>query len=177
MAAILRRAMDLTDLLDGHEPTADWLASDDAQRMLSDVSRRVDLYRRLHPGPDAEHGPLLRALLEHECAFRRATDAAPAADDDDSFENLYRCALLLFQLGRVEDVLPLWRAKHIDMDTGCGLDIQFLVGAGVDETLAFLAASSDPAAREAGAYIADCRLGGDFDDLPGWLAWRRAYFA
>jgi hypothetical protein len=43
----------------------------------------------------------------------------------------------------VHDVALLWQAKQINMDTGAGLDIQFLVGAGVEETIEYLRAKSD----------------------------------
>jgi hypothetical protein len=32
----------------------------------------------------------------------------------------------------------MWEAKNIDMDTGCGFDTQFMVGARVDETIEYL---------------------------------------
>lgn len=70
----------------------------------------------------------------------------------------------------------MWRAKQTNFDTGCGFDVQFLVGAGVEETLAFLARSDDPAASKAAEYIARCAKGGDFDGRDEWLAARCAYF-
>jgi hypothetical protein len=37
--------------------------------------------------------------------------------------------LLLYLVGDPADVAVMWEAKHINMDTGCGFDGQFLVGA------------------------------------------------
>lgn len=164
--------MPIDDLLDGHAPTEAWLATEDARRILSNADRRATVYRAMHPQPEPSHAPLLRALLAHEVAVR----SDPSGDDDDRFENLYWCGLLLSQIGDVRDVPTLWRAKKTDFDTGCGFDVQFLVGAGVEETLAFLARSEDPAASEAAAYISKCAKAGDFDDLAGWRAFRSGYF-
>ena len=93
------------------------------------------------------------------------------------FENLYWCALLLHQLGRLEDVLPLWRAKNTSFDTARGFDAEFLVGAGVEETIVFLDASPDPEAAKAHAYLTKCCNESVFDDLASWLVERRAYFS
>lgn len=164
--------MSINEFLDGHAPTEAWLATEDARRLLSDADRRATLYRAMHPQPETSHAPLLRALLAHEVAFR----SDPRGDDEDRFEHLYWCGLLLSQIGDVRDVLSLWRAKNTNFDTGCGFDVQFLVGAGVEETLAFLARSEDPAASEAAAYISECAKAGDFDDLDDWRAFRVGYF-
>jgi hypothetical protein len=164
--------MTVGDLLDGHAPTEAWLASDEAARLLADADRRTSLYRAMHPRADPAHAPLLRALLAHEVTFR----SDPIHDGDDRFENLYWCGLLLSQIGDVRDVPALWRAKRTNFDTGCGFDVQFLVGAGVPQTLAFLARSDDPAAREAAEYISKCAAAGDFDDLDDWLTGRCEYF-
>jgi hypothetical protein len=101
---------------------------------LSNPAFRAAIYAALHPRPTAEDRHLLRHLLELEMDHRRREEN----DDDVYFENLYWCGLLLYQLGVVEDVILLWRAKHVNMDTGIGFDVQFLVGAGVDKTLACL---------------------------------------
>ena len=73
------------------------------------------------------------------------------------------CAYLLFQFGRVEDSLLLWRAKATNNDTTCGLDVQLLVGGGLDETLQHLHSHSHPDAAEAAGYIEECRVAGDFN--------------
>ncbi|MGE0786407.1 MAG: hypothetical protein AB7S26_12125 [Sandaracinaceae bacterium] len=169
--------MSIEPLLDGHSPTEAWLATDDAARMLSDPVRRSQLYRAMHPQADAARGPLLRALLGHEVAFRTDDHFASHDEHEDRFENLYWCALLLSQIGEVQDVLALWRAKMTNFDTGCGFDVQFLVGAGVEPTLAFLTRSEDPVAPQAAEWIKRCAELGEFDWLDEWLAWRREYFA
>lgn len=53
--------------------------------------------------------------------------------------------LLCFQLfnhGSVEDSRLIWNAKHSSWDSSCSIDLEFALGGGVSETLAFLKASS-----------------------------------
>jgi len=113
---------------------------------------------------------LLRLLLDHESAYRRSDS------DGEFFENLYWCAFLLWRIGSVDDVIPLWRAKNIDFDTASGFDIQLLVGAGVDRTIEYLATKKDAEATAALERIVACRGAGDFDRLEEWAAWRSTYF-
>ncbi len=166
----------VTALLGGSEPTDAWLSSHAAQERLADPPLRTQLYRAMHPQPPETLAPLLRVLLQQEVTHRQS-DGDDQSASDDAFENLYWCALLLYQLGDLEDVLPLWKAKHTSFDTSVAFDIQFLVGAGVDETLSHLSSSHDPAATKAYAYIAGCREAGDFDALAEWLDVRVAYYS
>jgi hypothetical protein len=89
---------------------------------------------------------------------------------------LHWCAFLLWRVGDLRDVILLWRAKNIDFDTACGFDIQFLTGAGLNQTIEYLESSADPEARSALEYIMKCRAAGDFDDLQAWAIWRTDYF-
>lgn len=161
--------MQTLDSILGTKPSRQWLASEEAHDCLSQVNVREQIYAVMHARP--EHPDLLRKLLEYEVTLRKAEPETPA------FENLYWCALLLYQLGRLEDVLPLWRAKNTNFDTACGFDAQFLVGAGIEETIAHLEASTIDEAVRAHAYVVECHSAGAFDDLASWLTKRRAYFA
>lgn len=167
------------EFLPGYAPTAQWLESPEGTSALGNIRVRRALYAQLlaacasSPHPDLPvHAPLLRALLAREVTYR-ATDED---DDGTDYENLYRCALLLYDVGALEDVLPLWRAKHTNMDTGSGLDIQCLLGAGVSSTLAYLATLDGPVARDAHADISRWAAGGELDDLSSWRSWRYQYF-
>ncbi|MEM9070017.1 MAG: hypothetical protein AAGE52_16030 [Myxococcota bacterium] len=164
----------ILELLDGHEPSAGWLETDVARAMLSDAKLRTRIYQAIHPAATPQHANLLRSLLTHEVAFRRRDHHL--VGPENAFENLYWCALFLHQIGDLEDVLPLWRAKHTNFDTGCGFDTEFLVGAGVEATLAFLKASDDPDAPAAHDYVRMCNDAGAFDELAQWLSGRVAYF-
>ena len=84
----------------------------------------------------------------------------------------------LFSLGLVEDSLPIWSAKNCNFDTMCGIDVQFLCGAGLASTREFLAGSSAPAASEALGYLTHCEQTGDFAEFTPakWLAHARYYY-
>ncbi len=115
------------------------------------------------------HAELLK-IFEREMDFRKA--GCPG-DDADYFESIYLCGLLLYLVGDLADVPLMWKAKNIDMDTGCGFDVQFLVGAGVDETISYLQARGD---FKSVAYLDKCKAVKDFDDLPRWERFRIKYF-
>jgi hypothetical protein len=153
---------------------AEWRArsvESDSEAALSDPEFREKVYAELHPSPTVDDRDLLLHLLSLEMGYR-----SDESNSGDYFENLYWCGLLIHQLGETKDALSLWRAKHVNFDTGCGFDIQFLVGAGVEPTLTFLSTSDEPDATDARDYIVECREAGDFDDLEDWLAGRIAYY-
>jgi hypothetical protein len=75
----------------------------------------------------------------------------------------------------VRDVELLWGAKNIDFDTACGFDVQFLVGAGPDETIRYLRMISDNDPAAALEYVLECKKSGNFDDLDTWFRWRDQY--
>jgi len=92
--------------------------------------------------------------------------------DDGDFENLYQCAFLLYQVGDVDDAPLLWEAKSIDFDSFCGFDFQYVLGAGVERTLAHLRSGGH---ADAADYLTECLA---FDpDLDAWERGRREYFA
>lgn len=129
------------------------------------------LCRQLHPTPSRKHLPLIREMFQQEIQYH-----LEISQDHEYFENLYWTALFLFQIGELDDVLPMWRAKHINFDTGCGFDIQFLVGCGVNETIKFLRNCNEPDAGFAAEYIQKCQVAGDLSNLDDWLSTRIKYF-
>ena len=138
---------------------------------LLDPETRRGIYGFMHRNLSPLDRWLLRQLLLLEMQYR-ADESKP----QDYFENLYWCGLLMYQIGNLDDVLLLWSAKHVNFDTGCGFDIQFLVGAGVDSTIEYLVKSHNPDAHDALCYIRECQKAGDFDNLSDWLAFRLAYY-
>ena len=84
-------------------------------------------------------------------------------------DSICRCAFLLYRLGRPDDVFLLWQAKHLDMDVGCSLGVEYFVGAGVDATLAFLAQCDAPEAGEIAAYVGEAFVTDDaMQEQSGW---------
>ncbi len=81
-------------------------------------------------------------------------------------EMLRVLCLQLFSLGSIEDALLIWEAKQSSFDACCGLDIQFLCGAGLEVTKEYLARSGDPAAPAALEHLIGSEESRDFE---GWI--------
>lgn len=84
----------------------------------------------------------------------------------------------LFDNGSLDDVLDIWRAKRSGWDSHFSVDVQLLCGAGLAETKAFLAASSDELAGEALDYLVKCEEAGDFEEFTpaAYSAVQRDYY-
>ena len=121
--------------------------------ILSQSSKRQSLYKALLDQPLAPFRNLLLLALDHEIEFRNELFDGKREDPDDHYEGIYRCAFLLYCAGDVADTLPLWTAKHINMDVGSSLGAEYFLGAGVAETTAFLDGWSDPDAVAIFEYI------------------------
>ncbi|MBI9045394.1 MAG: hypothetical protein JEZ06_12965 [Anaerolineaceae bacterium] len=142
-----------------------------ANHELESPEFRADIYTLIHTQPALACKSLLDTLYEKEIQYRRDDSSS-----DDFFENLYWCAFLLYRIGDVTDVEKMWVAKHINMDTGCGFDIQFLLGAGFQETITYLQTKPFPQSSEVLDYIMTCQKSGDFDDMNEWEYGRYEYF-
>jgi hypothetical protein len=83
----------------------------------------------------------------------------------------------LFDNGSLGDVMRIWRAKRSGWDSQFSVDVKLLCGAGLAETKAFLAASSDELAAEALEYLVKCE-NSDFGGFTpaGYSAEQRAYY-
>jgi len=93
-----------------------------------------------------------------------------------SIDHLMLGSFILGMHRQVEDSLKIWKAKRVDFDTYCGVDIQLVSFAGVDKTVFFLQTQHDDEAKEALKYVLACSEAGDFDDLeeyfnetPWWI--------
>lgn len=137
---------------------------------LVDPETRKRIYASMHRSVTVSDRGLLRQLLLLEMTYR-ADESGPS----DYFENLHWCGLLLYQIGSLDDVILLWKAKKVNFDTFCEFDIQFLVGGGVDATIEYLTKNQDSETKDVIAYIQKCRESGDFIDMDHWLASRLAY--
>jgi len=111
------------------------------------------------------HAELLE-LFRREMAYRRADDSAESEGESDCFEQIYWCGLLLYLVGDPADVPLMWEGKRIDMDTAIGFDGQFLVGAGVEQTIKYL---EEHGQRDPAEYLKGLKASKELDDLQGWV--------
>jgi len=128
---------------------------------------REQVLSKILPESAKQHHQMLRQLFGAEIEYRRRDE------NHEFFENLYWCAYLLFTVGDPIDTESMWKAKHINMDTGCGFDVENMVGAGVDETVAYL---DKQGLRDISRYILSCTELRDQSHVESWAAERRRYF-
>ena len=114
----------------------------------------------------------LLGIFKLEMEFRR-DDSTPPDTEFDYGDSIYWCALLLYFVGDLGDVALMWEAKNINFDLRCAFDGQFLVGAGVDETITYL---GDHGPAEAAEYIKRLKSCRDLDNLSRWEKFRIDYF-
>lgn len=143
---------------------------------IRDAHQRELIYRLIPNHPADEFHELLVQLFREEIEFRSRLWQGEIEDDNEFWENIYQCAFLLHQLGLVEDILLMWRAKKLNLDVGSRLDAQYLVGAGVEETIKFLESSTDPLAADALEYVKAWQVSGELDNLPRWREHQISYF-
>jgi hypothetical protein len=117
----------------------------------------------------ANERAMLLSLLEREMEYRKKDIEC------EYYENLYLCAFLLYLAGDPADAVLIWKAKHINMDTGFGLDGQSLVGAGVEQTVRYLEAKGENKIVD---YIRRLQESGDLDvdALTDWEKAKAQYF-
>ncbi|MEU9731853.1 hypothetical protein [Streptomyces sp. NPDC048002] len=101
----------------------------------------------------------IRALLrEHTARERRVQGAGDT-------ELMRLCCFQLFNSGDLDDVLLIWSAKQSSFDAACSIDIEFLLGHGLDATKAHLAANRAPAAAAALDRLRELEADGEFEDF------------
>ncbi len=140
--------------------------SDNAQRDGQNAEFRAAVLKVVSKDFSLGDRPLISFLLEQEIAFHENSWGI--------FEGIRLCGALLFLLAQVEDVGLLWEAKTANFDTMSGFDIQFLVGAGVTPTLAYLQQVEEEWAGDARNYLEECQQAGDFQNLERYREGLRA---
>jgi hypothetical protein len=140
----------------------------------SPLQRRA-LLLRMPPDRDSvrKYHEELLDLFRREMTYRRESATPPNDDESECFEQIYWCGLLLYLIGDPADVALMWEGKQIDMDTACGFDGQFLVGAGVEETIKYL---DEHGQKKPAEYLARMKADRELDDLPAWEQFRIHYF-
>lgn len=82
---------------------------------------------------------------------------------------MYACYLLGLNK-KIEDSLLIWKAKNIDFDTYCGIDVQLKVFAGIDKTINYLYSLNTEESLKAASYLEECNETGDFDDIENYYS-------
>jgi len=79
--------------------------------------------------------------------------------------DIIRCILVqLFSIGDVEDSINIWEAKVASFDLMCGMDIQFICGAGIQATKKYLAEHDSNISKNALEHLNKCLEAGDFEN-------------
>jgi hypothetical protein len=151
--------------------------SDRLKQLLSSPTERYELYRLMGKQPPRPYRRLLLRLLDVEIAFRTAIWEGSAEADEESAEGIFHCAYLLSRCGEPADAKALWKAQYLNQDVG-ELEVGYFVGAGVPETLKFLANENDESAQEIAGYIRDSLQHPQaIEWLASWQASRHAWLA
>src|SRR5262249_61597933 len=98
--------------------------SSEASRLLDAPSFRQGILREIHRSPSIDASGLLRAILDREANCRLS------GKSEEYFENLHWCAFLLWRVGDLRDVIPLWRAKTMACYTGLWVNHPSATGRG-----------------------------------------------
>ncbi|MFM9555620.1 MULTISPECIES: hypothetical protein [Streptomyces] len=101
----------------------------------------------------------VRALLREHTAREQRTQG------QGDTELMRLCCFQLFNSGDVDDVLLVWSAKQASFDAACSIDIEFLLGHGLDATKAHLSASRSPAAAAGLNRLRELEADGEFESF------------
>ena len=109
--------------------------------------------------PSPEDLPAIRSVLDAETSRERT------AQGSGDTELMKLCCVQLFNSGRPDDILLIWRAKDASFDAACSIDVQLLCGSGLQQTKTYLSEQATPDAQAALSYLTECEEAGDFVDF------------
>ena len=101
--------------------------------------------------PNLKSRDELKRLLEYEIENYQ----------EGSSEYLRVLCGMLFCIGYVEDSILIWEAKRINFDVGCMIDMDFIFGAGIEETFNFIKGNKE--LQKMGEFLEGYRQNYDFD--------------
>lgn len=87
-----------------------------------------------------------------------------------STDDLKLACYLLGLHQQTADCLLIWEAKRGDFDTFCGIDIQLMAFAGVEQVISYLQTIDSADAKEALQHVVACSDAGDFDNLKDYFS-------
>lgn len=150
--------MDIGILIEKFKSTNSF-SDDDLLEIRATRALRLDLIEYFKVGKD-RHFAL--SLLDKFIELRKDPK------NEISIDDLMLAGFIVGMHKHVEDSLKIWEAKRVDFDAYCGVDIQLLPFAGVEQTIIYLKTQTGTEAKEALAYVTACADGGDFDELEGY---------
>jgi hypothetical protein len=127
-----------------------------------DMGREMIYYFRKH-----KNRGFILALLHKMIELRSkpwGTALLPVSGDA-----IMLASYLLGLHGQIEDSLEIWNAKNTDFDTYCYVDIQLVVFAGVNETLAYLEKEGSENALRAHEYVSGCLEHDGFNNIEDYF--------
>jgi hypothetical protein len=105
--------------------------------------------------------------------FRIETENYRNGIDSDYYENVYQTALYLYVIGDVRDSVLIYDAKNSSFDLSCGIDFQFMLGAGIDATYNYAKKINRHDIEE---YLDSLRGSPDLSDIKDWYKYRVQYY-
>ncbi|MFF2656845.1 hypothetical protein ACFVUH_05720 [Kitasatospora sp. NPDC058032] len=113
--------------------------------------------RRFGLRPARAHLDEIRELLgEHTARERRA-------QGEGDTELMKLCCVQLFNSGDLDDALLIWSAREASFDAACSIDVEFLLGHGIEMTKSHLAAHPSPSAPAVLNRLRDLESKGAFE--------------
>ncbi len=134
---------------------------DEVKEILNEFDFRKKLYMKLHYSLLPIHKKLLKRLFQIEVKEREE-------DTYEDYELFYWCIFLISRLGDVNDIYEILDAKYMDFDASFGVDPQYLIGAGLENTIEYLSSKDDDTSKEILKYILDCKNEGFFNYFELW---------
>lgn len=99
-------------------------------------------------------------------------------NDIGNGDNIMFVCYILGKHKEIQDSLTIWKAKNVDFDAACYVDIQLCVFNGIKETIEYLKSINEKDAENALEHIVECENAGDFqeieeyfsnENLPWWI--------
>jgi hypothetical protein len=152
--------MQVKDLINNYLQTKK-ISETDIGQIRTDIELRPSLCKYFGINKNREFA---LALLNTFIELRKVPEKEILTDD------LMLACYILGLHQQVEDCLLIWKAKKVDFDSYCGVDIQLIAFAGVASASNYLQTTNSEDAKEALQYITACSKGGDFDNLDAYFS-------
>lgn len=152
--------MQVKDLVNNYLQTKE-ISENDIEQLCIDRELRSDLCKYFGTDKNREFAlELLSTFIE----LRKNPEKEILIDD------LMLACYILGLHQQVPDCLLIWKAKNVDFDAYCGVDIQLMAFAGVAPAISYLQTKNSDDVRDALKHMIDCSNGGDFDNLEDYFS-------